>query len=157
MSDYRKNLLDARVAARNQAHSIANELQAKLIDAARPFIGKKIINADGTLAKSFESKLPPLPFGNGIRCYHDRYQTLLEFFLDVCKHVVGDSGCVYEKTSISVGILDGGILVSVREPEPKRTDWTADEIIAARQTAENLRRQAQDAENACGPFGLVDR
>ena len=153
------NILAVRIKARNKVNQLANELQEKLIKGFSPLIGKKVVNADNYICKPLIRLLPIINVKD-FQMYQNASQYSLGFTVKVCENIL--NGCVYEETSFYVGHLNSGtgVLEKVQDISvliPRRIDFTAEEIIKAREICEVKREEARQAENALCGFGTYDR
>lgn len=147
------NILAARVIARNRANANAMALYDAYAKALAPFIGQKILKADGCLLAKVIAVLPTLP----MHYYREHSNYSLRFVAKECENIQGGCGCVYEETSVYIGDLTNGVLVKLYERPTFRTDYCVEEIQMLRQLAEKARDDARQAESKLDGFGFYDR
>ncbi len=153
--------LAARVAAVNRANAEANRLFPILAAAIAPFLGKKVVTAQGDRTQAFRKALDPLCELSGAQ-FPQAFVSVLGGYtvtLEVrTRESYGDHSCTYHDTAIYLGALRDGVLIERQNSfEPLRTDYSADEVARLRIAAEQARDTAREAESACNPFGLFDR
>ncbi len=144
--------LAARVAAFNRANAEINRLAPLYRAAVAPFIGRKVITAAGEYTAAIRKVFPAHP---SVNVYSPHKGC---FTVKVCE-AYGDHSCVYaEPYFYAFTVAHDGTAEALTHPfEPLETAFTVDGVTAARKAAEDARKAARQAENACGPFGLYDR
>ena|ERR1035437_6516535 len=152
--------LEAKVAAYNRVHKIANRLQRELIEKFRPFVGKKILTQSGLAAKV--KHLNP----DSTKEYHI-YRYSSNYSLTFCvktweqaKNRYGNnpsySSSHYAEASFNVGELDGDILKKLSEPTLLKEDFSVEEVKQLRIEEKELEEKARTALNKLYPFGKYD-
>lgn len=151
------NILAARIKARNRVNQLANELQETLIKNFTPLIGKKVINANNYLCEKYRALCPQNR--SDYQFYQEASEYSLGFIVKVSEQIGGnDCGCVYKEAHFYVGNLSSCVLTKVHNgASDRRTNYTVEEIIKAREFAEQKREEARQAENALCGFGTYDR
>lgn len=159
------NKLEARIQARNRVHQEILERAPMMIEALRPFVGKKVRNVTGCLSDKVTKALPESVNQSGLVCVMFYYETT-RYCIRVCMKVsqgwVDHHGCVYAEASHTLADLDEqtGDLKNVREfplPEYFRTDYTAAEILEKRAAYDKAKEAANHAEYALAFFGRYDQ
>jgi hypothetical protein len=158
------SLLAARVAARNQVNSLANEWGQKYLAFLAPYIGKKIRKI-GAFTKAFEADLQAagleLPSGGNINYayLHCQYKDVSLAFR-VGNYILRDwygredQKNISEEDSIYLGKLDdNGVLLSLYPLQPQRTDYTEAEILTARKEVQAAKDSLRAAEGKLCCFG----
>lgn len=150
-------VLEARVRGVNRANAFANELYPKLVALFTPFIGQKILKADGTLLAKIQKQVDDLgilgPHEPHVYRYSSAYS--LVYTVKTCEDFNGHA--YYHENSVYVGHLDNGVLTGLYDQNHRQTNYTADKVIAARQAYEKAKKAADEAEIALHPFGEYDR
>jgi len=151
--------LAARCAAQNRVNVECNWLSTLTITALAPFLGKKVIKADGTLTAAVRAILPvPAEDVQRWLAHSDR---ALCFNLKVDELTAGtwpgDTRAHYSEAYFYAGELENGVLVKLSEPTDRAANYDPAAVAALRKVAEAARETARDAESACNPFGLFDR
>ncbi len=146
--------LEAKVKAINDANAYAPELYAKLIPIFAPYVGQKIIKADGSLIAKIEKQIPELaPF-----TYRSRSNYSLGYVAKTCAMEPGGNGCAYHETYVSIGELRDGMLSSLAPaPTGLRTDYTVEEVETKRKAVEKADKALDDAKGELYPFDIYDR
>lgn len=152
--------LDGRVAAVNEAHLLAMQLEKQLREFFLAYVGQKVLKADGTVLAKIAAKLNPLlawfDNQNGVQVYLDRGPFYLRWTVKVRKEADVHSW-VYWEQSVRVGEIEGDTLKNVIDkPTELRTDYTAEEIEAKRKVYRELMEQAERAKYELFPFGERD-
>ena len=154
------NTLEAKLAAKvkavNRAHAYVPELYGNLVEVFRPYVGQKIIKADGSLLAKINSQLPVLPLmGHALSVYRHRSDYSLAWTIKTCEST-GDYGCLYYEATVYVGDLIGGVLSQLADaplPVNYRTDYTVEEIAANREAVKVAEQAYNDAKGKLYIFG----
>lgn len=143
--------LQAKVAARNEVNSQVRRFAPSFLLALAPFVGKKIVNADGSFSKAFKSAMP-----NAGDYYGSNTYSLSRVFKASAN---GErSGCYYQEASVYLGEISGGVLVKLCDfnPDNFRVNYDAATIAGARMDVNAKRRALQEAERELSYFGEHD-
>ena len=148
--------LGVRVRGVNRANSLASQWQERLIDVFRPFVGTKIFKADGELLAKIKKLVGELGMPNDVHTqfYHSKSNYELRYVVKTCESEQGVA--YYHETTIPIGELDRGALISLSVATKYRTDYTADEVVAKRQFYRDAKRAADEIRNSLYPFGESD-
>lgn len=151
--------LPANIEATNEANRLAMELQGRLLAFFRPYVGKKVAKADGTLLakiseklKDFLGKLPCTPSLHVCRL-SSVYS--MDWTVRVSKNY-GEGmsgGATYAVANVYVGELSGDTLTKLGDPVVLRTDYTVESIQEARKNARAAKDAYEKAKGECFPFG----
>lgn len=150
-----KTILAARVAAVNRANSIVNEIAPLYRGAITPFLGQKVIKANGEYLEKVKKAFPVLPPSADAQIYSPH----LGCFVVKVSENYSDHSCVYaEPYFYAFYVNQQGIAEAARsEFVPLRTDYTVTGVTIARTHAEELEEMARKAKAECEPFGMFDR
>lgn len=133
--------LSLEVATRNIVNAKANELRLVLQDVLKPFIGKKIIKVTPyrTLTKQVSAVIDPICEIPGFRFRVDSsYQYSLTGCIDKT-YPINDCSVQYVKQEFYIASIKDCVLVGAdKKWEEFRTDYTVEEIIAARADIRSL-------------------
>lgn len=150
-----KTVLEAKVAARNLINRKTNELAPLFIEAVKPFLGKQVLLQNGALRESFKKSLPDIKDKELHLLVRSSsgYSLLLD--LKVCETVDKGHyhGAIYADELVYLGELNNGILTRLHDFAPRRTDYTVEEVQAAREAfrvADKARDEAQSKLNLWG-------
>lgn len=157
MSDIRESRLAAKVKAVNAANAYAVTLYDALTDIFRPLVGQVILKNGGDLLAKVAKLLPEFPHGNSLMVYKLSSAYSLAWVVKTSENVDGDCTCLYHETTVYVGNVSGHTLTELCKPLSLRSDYTVDEIRAARQRHNEAKRIADEARSALYPFGETDR
>ena len=157
--------LAAKVAAVNAVAAEINRLSPLMIEALRPFIGKKVIKTtDRRFTAAVLAVLPAQ--AEGIERWLAHADSGICFTIKTSRQT-RDRNCPegeqwgiahYAEDWFYVGEVDSsGTLIKVLTPSTRRADWTEAGIVAARKAVEVAREAVREANTACGPFGDYDR
>ncbi len=156
--EYRLALLTARVEAVNAANRTAIELHPHFVEIFRPFVGQKILKADGNLLQKVQAVLPNLihkkPINRVIRG-PSSYSLNWTVTASVTGETSGHS--IYSDATFYVGELSNGVLTKLCDPPELRTDYTVERITELRENYKEAQRLATIAKVALGIFGENDR
>lgn len=160
MNRHHPNQLAAKIAAQNEANATANRLARELLPVLRPFVGRKIYNADGSRFHQFKKALPEFKEREPQIRIEERYGTL-RACVKTCHTYPGrradDSFATYAEASAPIGRTEGLSLESVIEHQaPYREDFSAEEIIAARKKVAEAKHALSLAQNTLYNFGEYD-
>lgn len=153
--------LHARVTAANRVFKRANELHAVLTEIFRPYVGKQVLKADGSLLAKIREQIPNLD-SDKVSVVRDSNSYSLRWECKSSENVACETYCRYFRASFTVGHFgsrhDGTAhtLTELVGPPQYREDWTAEEIVAAREEAKRLQRLADDAKSKYHLFGEYD-
>src|SRR5262245_42728896 len=153
--------LEAKVAAVNRANAYANELAPRLRAAFEPFLGQKIFTAAGPLMKSVKQvvdalNLPSNMSNRSLNVYRYNIGNTIYSVCYVVQANEPEPGASHE-VSVYVGEVSDGVLTKMMNGEAFRTDYTAANVQAARDTYQAAKKAASAAESALHPFGEYDR
>lgn len=153
----KRNALAAKVKAVNKANAEAAKLLPKLVEIFRPLVGQQVLKAAGGLLLKVEKVLPEFPDTHGLMVYRHSSNYNLAWTVKTCENIEGTHGCLYHEVTIYVGNLNGCVLTDLNTTQMElRTDYTVEEIEAARKKYEEVRRIADEARSALYPFGEHD-
>ena len=147
------NILAAGDIAKNRANANAMALYDIFAKALAPFVGQKILKADGSFLAKVRAAFPKID----IFYYRNQSNYSVSFVAKESENIVGGCGCVYEESTVYIGDLNNGVLVKLYERPTFRTDYCVEEIQMLRQLAEKARDDARQAESKLDGFGFYDR
>ena len=146
--------LALQVQTRNEANAFANELGGIFTEFFKPYVGEKIIKADGNLIAKIVKTIPALG-KPGIRWRFDFSRYSVGVTLDVMHTHNGITN--YINASFLLLDITEGTLVKVYEFEPLKADYSAEfvneklaELKRAEEVLRNIRREL-------GPFAPPSR
>jgi hypothetical protein len=143
-----KTLLEAQVEAQNIANAEANRLAAILSKNFAPLVGQQILKADGSVMEKFKHLLPKMADTNGLHNFFKSPSAyFLVFIVQSCVNY-GICTCTYGKAAIYVAELepDGKTLKAIVNFEERRTDYSVEKIVAAREKIALLKEQINEVE-----------
>lgn len=152
-----QNLLEAQVATRNLVNQTANELQLKLQDLLRPYIGQKIIKTTPYTSptKKISAILDPIQselHEKGFRLHFEWCYNYTVYAILDKTYKVSDCAVDYVKRDIYICSVKDNILESFQECRPARTDYTAEEITETRKKIAALEKQVSDLKSSIREF-----
>jgi hypothetical protein len=137
-------------------------LSVKLREFFAPYVGCKIIKADGTLLKAIKDQMPEMPSTPRLHVYRNSSDYTLGWTVKTC--VSDDRGhAQYYDITVYVGDMGnnfegkGHLLAKLSSPFEARTDFTVEEVEGKRQRYKEVKKIADDAFSALHPFGENDR
>ena len=156
-----KSCLEAKVTAKNLANATILEVLPKVIEALRPFVGKKVFNQGNTLSQKARAALPELPNSHEVQGWYRTSDYSLTVCIKVSCLYPDRSGeyhmCTYQEASAFVGEIHNFDLKSVFEgPWTLRTDYTARAIEAARERVKVADKELREAQASLESFGEHD-
>lgn len=159
--DRSEAILATRIKAVNTVNDYANTLFEPLAETFKPLIGQQVFTISGEWIEKYKSKLPTFEKqwnGVAINVYRISSRYSLGWEVRACCHIAIGYGCIYEHASVYIAHIKGQVLSSMFDkPEPYKTDYTAEDIMAKRETYQRLKKLADDAQAALHPFGEYDR
>lgn len=155
------NALAAKVAAVNRASAEANRLAPLIVQALAPYVGQKVLKADGTFLQKVKEALPFRPTfattGNRLNVYLDlgrRYSVRLEVQAsENHKCIRGDTGYQTGKVSLYLFELSNGVLGKAYNFGPLRTDYTESEVSTTRKNLSEAKSKVSDLLSRLYYFG----
>lgn len=155
-----KCILDAKVAAVNNANRYASEIHTILSAFFEQYVGKKIQKANGDLIKSISDKLPEFVCTNSLHVYRVSSEYNLIFVVKTCESSVGnfveDYLATYHETYMYIGEMYGGELKRIVEPVSYKHDHSADSVRQARLVYRRMQELADEAKGLLYSFGEYD-
>lgn len=151
--------LDAMVTAQNNVNKAALERWPQMLDALRPFVGSKVINADGTISKKVRAALPELPHDVALSGHYSSTDYSLSARLKTCECHAG-RGCElanYAERNLHLGEISRGILTKLGDVQPLRTNYSAPDVEQLRQQLKGAKARVSELESQLWPFGEYDR
>lgn len=155
--------LAARVYGVNNAHRVAMLIYPELREALAPFVGQKILKADGTLLKKIAELIPKISNYDGISIYKSISDYNINWSVKSCEQsqsrnsYEGHTNTYYYEIGVYVGDIRDGILIRLYDPPIHKTDYTVEEVLRNRETFKVAEKIYQDAKSSLFPFGEYDR
>lgn len=162
--------LEAKVRARNLVNQIANEIEPLLIEAAKPWIGKKIIRQGGVLTERAQPSFNPIELkaktftrvGESVDVWF-RGKNWGEFRAELKVCVNYGEACTYQEESVTIGQLGQTVpelstlkAVATMATHHRKTDYEADAIQQTRLKLSIARRAVSGIESELFYFGEHD-
>ncbi len=147
MNDFQRRELTAKVAAENKASEHLNKIVPLVQEAMKAFLGRKFKLMGGGWVKAWEKAIPEY---KGCHWHiSNPYGKWIEVRVQFSVNVEGASHCVYAQnvTASIAKIDDSGNLIEIDEYTPHKTDYSVEQIEAARVKVRELKRQVSDAES----------
>jgi hypothetical protein len=142
-------VLTAKVAAVNKANKYATALYPQLVEIFTPFVGQKILKADGSLLSKFQNLIPTSPLEPLVW----RSNASLQWNVKVCEFMP-PSSCVYHTSYIYVGTVERSFLTEIfPHPFTGRSDYTVEEILQHRAEYESAKKLADELRGNLSVFG----
>jgi len=154
--------LAAKVAAQNEANAVANQHTPALLAALSPFMGKNVCKVTGELLAKVKAALPALPdYSNNrdVSCWVSTghgYSITLNVKTCHGQRKKDYTGAHYAETLVYLGELSNGELSKLYPFEPRHTDYTEAEIIAARKEVNAAKDALSKAQGKLAGFGEHD-
>lgn len=151
----KESKLAARVQGVNQSNAIAMEWQKKLIEIFKPFVGQKILKADGYLLDKINKLMPKFPEGN-VTIWRPGSNYSLYWTVKVSISVE-NYGVIYSERPFYVGKIKGNVLESIEtDLLDLKIDHTSAEIAQKRTEYFAAKKKAEDLLSGLYPFGEFD-
>ena len=157
--------IEAVVAARNRINAEINQILPKAITNFTPLIGKKIMKIGGLLEK-YKSFTPVAT--DGIRLslnqsdYSLSYNISLEEKFKGRRHWTGDGSCgdnlnyLKQEAYFVIADLEYSSIKKMSEHTPWRTDYTVEELLAAKAMIQEAELLLSKGKAKLLPFTLID-
>lgn len=136
------DVMVAKVNAVNTANGAANYYDNVLREIFRPFVGQKVVNANGQFIKKIRDLLGNVDLPNNIRLRVFRYKSNynIAYSAKSCENTSGR--CVYHETLFYIGSLKGGVLKELTPSLERRSNYTVCEVSQAYEKFEALSKEA---------------
>lgn len=153
--------LEAKVGARNEANEMANRLSGAIFEALKPFVGTKAFNQGTAISQKLRKCLPELP--NTVEA-SAHYSTGHGYSLVVVWKTstmypdrTGNHCCAcYAEETVYLADIDGLTMKKLYDFQPRRTNYTAAEVIAARAELKLAKDAVSVAQSKLYHFGEHD-
>jgi hypothetical protein len=154
---FTRNQLAAFVLATKAAHKYANELHPLLYEAVKPFVGSKVLTADGSLTAKLKKALPEMPHSVALRVsrlsHNSGFPHELAFVVKTCQLIPESEGCLYDEECVYVGNLSNGVLTDMCHPvTDRKCDYRLEEIEAQQAEVKRLKKLYEEAKSNLYPF-----
>ena len=147
--------LELRVAAVNAAHAYANELYTKLAPIFEQFVNQKVKKADGDLLEKIKKLLPVFPSDSHVHVQRNSSVYSLSWSVRVTTWNNGNVHKSHEATAY-IADLSNGILTRIYNAPELRTNYSVEQVQAAREAYEVAKKAADQAQSDLFPFGEWD-
>lgn len=159
--DIRPLKLAAAITSQNEVNRCVNEFAPKLRQAMRSFIGKKVINADGSRTEAVEKALDGILPAVTAKFQHQRMPDLQYiFYVDTFYAYPGETygSSIRKSASFYIGKVSiTNILESVEEKDPQlKTDYKAEDILKLREEQRAAEKALDEIRSKLGHFGTFD-
>lgn len=141
-------MLLAKVSARNLVNAEIVRRAPAMFTALAPLVGQKILKADGTFFKKFESVLPVLPGTVELHAYYTAGHYSLRACFRAC--VRSDDGCTaYAEADVYLADLTAGVVnhLYAFNPENYRTDFGFNEVRALQTELKAAKSKVSELES----------
>ena len=150
-----KTQLQAKIEARNIVNAEHNRLLPLLRAAFAPLVGKKVLKVDGTLLGTLKDIMPPLSKAI-LNSYKLDSRYSLAFVVRACVSDLGNV-CAYDEATVYVGNVNGNILESLIDPQPRPVGFTEQQVLDARKAVNVAKEALSKAQSDLAGFGEYDR
>lgn len=151
--------LVAKVAAKNKCHTLANALTVELLDALKPFVGKKVIKTDCSLLESVSKIVSPI-FDKyrklGARVWKHSSSYSLAFGIAADAMIEGKGSTENAECIVYIGKLDIQIMTALENACVRPTDYSAEKIHNARIELAKAKAVVNQIEGDLCGFGEWD-
>jgi hypothetical protein len=154
---WQEDRLKARVRAVNAANLYAAELYKKLVAVFEPFVGQKILKADGTLLAKIEPLVKALNLPNTPKLSVYRHSSDYSLAWTVKTSEWTQEYTVYHEVVVYIGDLGLQTLKGITPPYDHAFNYTAEDVAAKRKAYEAAKKVMEDARSELYPFGEYDR
>jgi hypothetical protein len=153
--------LEAKIGARNEVNDLANKLSPAIFEAIRPLVGTKVFNAGAVISQKLRKCLPELPNTVEASAYYSTghgYSFVVVFKTSTMyPDRTGDHYCAsYAEDTVYLANIDGLTVSKLYDFQPRRTDYTAAEVIAARAELKLAKNAVSAAQSKLYHFGEHD-
>lgn len=149
--------LEAKVSAVNKSRALGNKLFPILSAMFSPFVGQKVFKADGTLLKKHQDAVESLnlPYDSEINVY--RHASDYNLAWTIQARVQDDKGSSrYDSITVYIGGISNGVLKEMCTEPNYKTNYTAEEVLEARENLKKAKAAVSQAEGKLYPFGEYD-
>jgi len=151
--------LKAKIASENRVNALVNDYAPAIFNNAKDLVGKPVFKADGSLRLDALKILDLPKVNHPDTLFLNRSKYNLSFTFKTCcqephENPAFSDHCSYAETTVYIGDVENGILVTLKDPEPPhKTDYTLKEVRAAQAEAARAKEAYEKARAACFPFG----
>ncbi len=147
MNNTARNLLKARIAARNAVHARIKELAPKFFEAIRSLVGTKVKLANGYQSKAFVKAIEHLKTPGDY--WGEFHHSLFKVFRE-CRQI--ENSVAYEEENLYLGDLDDGVLVNTVyadkfDPKHFRSDYTIEEVETIQEQIKQKEEEISNLKN----------
>lgn len=155
--------LEAKVGARNQVNALAIQLSPAIFEALKPFVGVKCFNQGNAISEKLRKALPVLPNTVEASAYYTTghgYSLTVVFKTSTMYPDRTGQHCLasYAEETVYLADIDQrGLTISkLYEQATRRTDYSADEVKAARAELKLAKDAVSRAQSKLYNFGEHD-
>lgn len=152
--------LAAKISARNSVNAVANAMLPEILEAVKPFLGKKVALQGGGMSAKLDAALKTFrSYVTMNQIWFSARRYSLEVTFKTCVSIRdGNGGCVYAEQAVTFAELerDNGNLKQLYPARTFRTDFTAKEVEDARKEVTVARDVMRAAEWKLVGFGEHD-
>lgn len=161
MIDKFNTALEAKIGARNNVNRLANELSPAIFEALKPFVGTKCFNQGTAISQKLRNALPTLPNTVEASAYYSTghgYSLVVVFKTSTMYPDRTGEHCVasYAEETVYLADIDGLTIKSLYDFTQRRTNYTADEVKAARAELKAAQSAVSTAQSKLYNFGEHD-
>jgi len=152
-----KTILEAKVEAKNRLYVAYNNLVSACIAAFTPFVGQKVMKADG-LMKKFADLVPKAPSPD-FHVYLNRSNYTLGWIINIDVTYFfrnGDQRSHRDEICLYIGDLKNGVLTKTLDFKPLEYGFSVEKILVARERFNKAKKEFDAAKSALGSFGEYD-
>lgn len=145
-----KTSLQAHVEAVNLCNSLINKYQPLFQNAVAPFVGKKVLKANGELLEKVKAVLP-VKTENNVQFWFDQSNYSLRYGIRVW--VNSERNTAYHESTFYFGSITDGVLDKIDSLElPKPTSYDAQTVEQLQKNLQIAEENLSKAKNALYPF-----
>lgn len=153
--------LAAKVAARNNVNRLALEMVPRMVDALKPLVGKVVLNQGAVISAKLYKALPEREHSPQRSWYYSGSKYSLTVCFKTCEQYAGryagDYCCAcYAEQWATLAEIENHAIKALVNGQTFRTDYTVEEILAARKEVEAAQAALDAAESKLCGFGKFD-
>jgi len=118
--------LERKIRAKNLLAKKLNEILPAIFESVKTMEGKNVIVADNNYSKALRKAIGTLPNSGEFMAYVKSSKYALR--IGARANVWGDGYNVSAEDSVTIGVIDGGVLQPLEQFTPLKTNWILSEV-----------------------------
>lgn len=154
-----ESILDAKIGAKNWVNTIALANIPMMLEALKPFIGKRATNQSGAISENVKKHLPQDPNTPDCSWWYSGSDYSISVRFKTCVTYAGTRGDYYAKyaeTVVTLAEVHDHAITKLITDHKLRTDYSAKEVLDARDELRAAKSAVARAQCNLEDFGEFD-